>query len=64
MAEFLVVAFSVAPEPSHQKTLLLNAEYALTGGRLLCSKVGLMEEDHSLQVLVPMRNPATGVVLQ
>jgi hypothetical protein len=40
------------------------AEFTLTDGRPLSSKVGLMEEDHNLQVLVPMRNLAMGVAVQ
>lgn len=41
-----------------------SGAYTLNGLCHLCSKVDLMEEDHNLQVLAPMQNLVTGVVLQ
>jgi hypothetical protein len=57
MAESFVLPFS--SEPSSFRRI-----YTLSSGRLHSSKLDLMEEDHSLQVLGPMQNPVVEVVFQ
>lgn len=51
------------PEPLKDNIHIL-AEYTATDGCLLCSKVDLMEEDRSRQVLEPTQNPAMEAVFQ